>query len=451
MIYERLSPVENPNILRRIPDWRNFFEEYSQILRSRQAMVAQGGTVDGVATPEGLVPIYHPVNIPYCRNLNAAEIASEFFRLKTPSKNLGEQYIWTAGQENIPWIDIEPNVALWISSFDSGKEEEKHFTAGLWFDFYLLRHLDEIFKTKGTDSQVEQAVLNAIVLGRFLMDQNKRETFAGSPEPGTVPGSLAISQITAGLYTNLEEKLWPAVYLVSPERHKDGSVENHIFPALGSVKLNADGYFYAPNTGPLITIKNNVVILEPLYEVIKSRVKYFSLLPDFSKVYLEDRAGCIRLQHALEAVSIETVKNPSRVLDLNYEAGHRVFVVKARGTGNATDGWKEKIEEIIKKGDTTVMVITLADSGDVDLKKYEAGLNVVGVLSGRTLREDAAWILAGIIHDLKINNQLSMDPQSLINLFCYLSGMIDLSGEELNLLATHYDNNSESHMIYPTS
>jgi len=80
---------------------------------------------------------------------------------------------------------------------------------------------------------------------------------------------------------------------------------------------------------------------------------------------------------------------------------------------------------IVVKKNVTVLVITSADSGDVNLKKYAAGLDIKKVISGRTLREEAAMTLAVIGHDLKMNEGYTGDDiQQLIDRFCYLSGMI---------------------------
>lgn len=240
--------------------------------------------------------------------------------------------------------------------------------------------------------------------------------------------------ILVGLYAGIENQLPGGVYIISPMVTSQGIITTQILPALGAVKLHSDGYFHTPNSGPILTVHDGTVYIHPLFHEIKRRTSYFTLLPDLSTVYLQEEQAIVKLQKALEKVSIETVKNPAIVLDRHYKEGMRVFVVQARGAGNAPIEWKKKIAEIISRGDTTVMVITLADSGDVNLHKYAAGLEIDGVLSGRTLREDAAWILAGIIHDLKFNNQLTMEPQKLIELFCFLSGMIVLPEAELKSL-----------------
>ncbi|MBI2611349.1 hypothetical protein HYW54_01210 [Candidatus Gottesmanbacteria bacterium] len=417
------------NIIRVIPNWRIFFDEHRDILFTRCGIYAHGGTIDSYPDVNGeLEPLFHSVSIESTDGQSASQIARRFGDERIVASTLGEQYKWSHDQQDIvPWVNIVVKEVARCSGFDSGQEEEPHFAAGTKFNYELLRIIDLLGKSKGTDSQIDQGNLDAIVLLQFLLKNNKQIAYFGSPEPGIKPNSLAIPNITGGLYALLESELPPNVYIITSKRLEDKTIITEILPGLGSVKLHSDGFFYSPNSEPLLTIINGVVYKHELLDKLKQRIQYAHLVPDLSEIYLQNDESVDRLQKALELVSLETVKNPARQLEEHYKDGMRAFVIKARGSGNGPLKWRKAIEDILAKGDTTVMIITLADSGDVDLKKYKAGLYVEGVLSGRTLREDAACILAGIIHDLKKHNQLNVDPQKMIELFCYLSGMIDLS------------------------
>src|SRR3990167_444097 len=132
-----------------------------------------------------------------------------------------------------------------------------------------------------------------------------------------------------------------------------------------------------------------------------------------------------RLEKAFKLAHIVSVDNDSQIIPLLYNKGKRIFIIKARGSGTAPIDWKKQLVNIVVKKNVTVLVITSADSGDVNLKKYAAGLDIKKVISGRTLREEAAMTLAVIGHDLKMNEGYTGDDiQQLIDRFCYLSGMI---------------------------
>lgn len=444
-----LYSENNPEILCEISNWNNFFQGHAETLRKRSAIRAQGGTLD--SRGKKLSPIEHPVNIESTESLTSVEIAKLFDTHQRFADTLGELYPWSQLHlGKIPWQEVSLGSSVRISSFDSGQEEEPHFLASVLHHQRILKDFDFLINSQGTDSLVEKSTLFAILFSSKLLSSNKKITFLGSPESGFKPDSVAIPNISAGIYVGLEKALPGGVYIVSSRKSK-GQIETQILPALGSVKLHAKGFFYAPNSGPLVSITDGSVFLHPLYHEIKKRLPYFSWLPDLTQIYLRDEEGVLRLERALQNTVIETVKNSPKILDKWYEEGHRAFVLMAKGEGNAPPKWKRKIKEIIDKGDTTVMIITLADSGDINLKAYEAGLDVEGVMSGRTLREDAAWILAGILHDLKMHNQLPMDVQKLVELYCFLSGMINLSTEELNSLSRFTGtNDSISHLIYPT-
>ncbi|OGF99010.1 hypothetical protein A2153_03235 [Candidatus Gottesmanbacteria bacterium RBG_16_38_7b] len=67
----------------------------------------------------------------------------------------------------------------------------------------------------------------------------------------------------------------------------------------------------------------------------------------------------------------------------------------------------------------------MADQGDVDLQRYSAGLSIKGVLSGRTLREDAAFMIAALSHELIYNHNYKIDQiQELIERYCWLAGIL---------------------------
>lgn len=423
----------NPNVLRDIPDWQEYFLRQQPVLEKECVVTAKGGTVDSLMAVDGLKPIPHPVTISATERLNAPEIVQAFSRHSTYEKTLGALYTWSAQQaQHVPWAQVRVKYAGRISSFDSGEEQEPHFTAGIYYDYQILQAANYLLVSQGTDSLVKKAALEAILFSNQLTALKKKVVIAGASKPGTDEGTDAIYNLNAGPYALLESSLPAGAYIVSESVTKDGDIVTHILPALGAVKLHSDGHFYSPNSGPILEIKGGTVYIHPLYYLLKNRERYFSLFPDFSNKYLSSHSGLLRLQGALEKTCIETVENNPAVLEKQYESGSRVFVIKARGVGNGPPAWKAAIKNLLSKSDTTVIIITLADSGDINLKKYAAGLHVPGVLSGRTLREETAWALGAIIHDLKNNNELGIDPQKLIELFCYLSGMIELPQEAID-------------------
>ncbi|GEM_PF-3663098 len=418
----------NPNILRVIPSWKEYFFQHADTLASDCVVTAQGGTIDSVRNHlNKLTPIPHSVDIPTTRGQKASDIARSFTTQSVSAETLGALYPWTLIQvAQIPWIESKVRSASRISSFDSAQERNRHFVASIVYDNNALEIINNILRSQGTDTLVDKATLEAIILSQKLVSSGKKIVIAGAAESGYEENSDAISNITSGIYVMLEKLLPGGVYTISSTITNEGEIITQVLPGLGSAKLRADGKIYAPNSGPILTIQNGIVFIHPLYTAMKNRFSYFSLLPNFSDIYLQNSTTINRLQEALDTVASETVVNDPSILDRHYEDGKRAFVIKAKGAGNADDEWKTKIADIIARKDTTVIVITNADSGDVNLEKYAAGLYSPGVLSGRTLREEAARVLAGIIQDLSIHDQLSIHPQKLIELFCYISGMIEL-------------------------
>lgn len=309
-----------------------------------------------------------------------------------------------------------------ISSFDAGQEQAPHFIAAMIYSMHILEKSDVLIITQGTDSMVNKAALFAATLSPYLFASHKKIIFIGSPESGYIEDSLAIPNITAGLYAGLEHSIPGGVYLITAIR-EENDIFTHILPGLSSVKLHTDGLFYAPNTGSIITIHKRTIHKTSLYRDLFARVKNIGLLPYLSNFYLKDSA-IDRLENAFKLISIETIDNDAELLKYHYLAGKRVYLIRARGAGNAPQSWKEAIRVIVEKKDTTVMIVTMADSGDVNLEKYAAGLALPEVLSGRTLREEAAQVLVTICHDLKQNEgYLFEDLQQLIDRYCYLSCM----------------------------
>jgi L-asparaginase/Glu-tRNA(Gln) amidotransferase subunit D len=306
-----------------------------------------------------------------------------------------------------------------------------------------------VLHTGGTDTKVQSAGLVSILLSNFLSFQDKKIIYVSSPTSGYDVDSLAVTNITVGLYSLLEKALPGGVYVISSERYQ-GRVISYILPALAAIKHDANGFFTAPDTGPVLTIIDGRIYQCPLLEKLRDREKYVEFLLDLSEIYLEDESSLLRLEQALESVSFEDVSNPVSDMDDHYQKGKRVFIVQSRGLGNGPEIWREKIREVLACGDTTVMVIADGEKGDANLKAYQAGLYTEGVLSGRTLRRDIAWSLGAVIHDLKMHGQLNLNEQAMVNLYCYLSGMIDLTEDELRLLLPDAGiGNSTSYLIYP--
>ncbi len=413
--------------VKRTPNWPIFFREHRVFLSKKAGIVAQGGTIDSIKNEENkLVPSPHPVTIKRVRNLTSRRIATLFQNHAALSENLGSLYPWVESQGaevDIPWRQIKMFLMARVSSFDSGEEHGSHFVAALHYATSLLTSLDVLIISQGTDSLANKTALFSVVLSPYLLAAKKKVIFVGSPESGYVEESLSISNISAALFTAVSPSIPPGVYVVTSQR-QGGEIHTDVLPGLGSVKLHTDGYFYSPNTGSLLTINKKEVVNSAMYEDLLARIKQIGLLPYLSKFYLKDTA-IDRLEETTKKVSIETVDNDPNVLRAHYDMGKRVFVVRARGAGNAPENLKKVLAWIAKKTDTTVVVITLADSGDVQLKKYAAGLDIPGVFSGRALREEAAWIMASVVHDLRMHEGYTYeDGQQLIERYCYLSGLV---------------------------
>lgn len=415
-------------LINSISDWELYFKKNTSEL-TKICFIAQGGTIDSIKNEVNkLVPSSHPVTIQKSRILKAFDLAALFEKHKLFYNTLKELYAWTdtqAATVEIPWVDLKLGKAMRISSFDSGQEEIPHFVAALLFITRLLNDFDTVILSQGTDSLVNKAALFSVTLSPYLYASKKKVIFIGSSESGYIENSLAIINILSGLYTSLETFLPGGVYIVSSERYKNENI-SYILPGLGSVKLHADGYFHAPNSGPLLVITKSKVFKTGLYDDLSQRIKNIGLLPYLLKFYLKD-SSIKRLEEVFKLTAIETVDNDARILDHWYKLGKRVFLIKARGAGNASETWKHAISKVAKRKDTTVMIITSADSGDVHLNKYEAGIDLPRVLSGRTLREEAGFVLAAISHDLAQNERYSFDDlQQLIERYCYLSGMVSV-------------------------
>ena len=163
----------------------------------------------------------------------------------------------------------------------------------------------------------------------------------------------------------------------------------------------------------------------PLFDDLKERIKQIQILQDLSEFYIADEENFKRLEKILYSGRIETTENDRPGLLRNYDNGVRNFIISARGTGTAHPIWKEEIGKILDNKDTTVMVITAASQGDVDLQKYAAGLYISGVLSGRTLQQDAGIIMVAIIHDLMHNFKYNISQaQEFIERHCWMSGIL---------------------------
>lgn len=413
--------------VKRIPNWPTFFRDHRLFLGKKAGIIAQGGTIDSIKNEENkLVPSPHPITITRVRNLTSRRMAILFQDHAAAAANLGDLYPWVETQGTnvaIPWQKAQLSFMARISSFDSGEEHGSHFVAALHYATSLLTSLDVLIISQGTDSLANKTALFSVVLSPYLLSAKKKVIFIGSPESGYVERSLAIPNISAALFTAVSQEVPSGVY-VATSRRKDGEISTDILPGLGSVKLHADGYFYSPNTGSLLTINNRDVNNSAMYEDLLARIRQIGLLPYLSKFYLND-TSIDRLEATTKKVSIETVDNDPDVINAHYDMGKRVFVVRARGAGNAPEAVKKTLTTIAGKKDTTVVVITLADSGDVQLRKYAAGLDIPEVFSGRALREEAAWIMACVVHDLRMHEGYTYsDGQQLIERYCYLSGLV---------------------------
>lgn len=418
------------DVLRIIPDWKKFFKENASHLQQQVIFIAKGGTIDSILDQEGLLtPLHHPVTIEKTIGFSAMEIEEEFKQYALNHRNLGALFPWTAEipDKIIPWREVKVKQALRISSFDSGQEQNSHLLATLKYVFDMLEKADNICVSGGTDSLAKIVSLCTVILTPYLIKNNKKIIFQGSPESGYEQNSLAVSNITGGLYATIENNLSGGVYTITTsKKEEDKAPAIHILTGLGTVKLHSDGYFYSPNSTPILTIKGNTVHKYPIFDDLKERVKQWELLPDLSAHYLNNSEEFHQLEQVMQSTRIETVENDIPTLDKLYEMGIKTFLIKARGSGTGSTVWKKAIETILGKGDTTVFIITLADQGDVTLDKYKAGLYLPKILSGRTLREETGFVFAVLSHELVINHGYSIkNMQELIDRYCWLSGILE--------------------------
>ncbi len=406
-----------------VPDWRSFFLAH-QADFLRCYFGAKGGSLDSIKGVKGLTPIAHPLAIERTVGLTGLQIYDLFRSLRKPAENLGVLYNRTSDKAGIPWFEISMKGIDRISSFGSGQEVASHFLATLHFVYEKLQETDTVYISQGTDTLSNTASLCAVVLSQFLIKRGKKIVFIGSPESIYENNSLAIPNITTGLYVGIKTEIPGGVYVISSFRDND-RVFSNVLPAFNTVKFHADGYFYDPNADPLLTIYGKEVYQHPSFTKFKKILIKKTNLPDLSTKYLINSADKSRLENVLNLVKIETVSNDEDSLEGSYQSGKRVFVIRARGVGNGPIEWINAIKKLMKKGDTTVLIITLADSGDVDLTKYQEGLDIKDVYSGRTLREEAAVNIAAIIHDLHFNGEFSHKRlQQFIETYCYYSGML---------------------------
>lgn len=405
-----------------VSDWRSFFSRH-KVDFLRCYFAAKGGTLDSIRGAKGLTPIAHPLTIERTAGLTGLQICDLFCSLRKPAKNLGALYKRTSDKTGIPWLKLSMRGIDRISSVGSGQEVVAHFLATLYFVYENLQETDTVYISQGTDTLSNTASLCALVLSQFLIKRGKKIIFIGSPESIYENNSLAIANITAGLYIGIKTEIPGGVYVISSFRDDD-RVFSNVLPAFNTVKFHADGYFYNPNADSLLTIYGNKVYQHPSFTKFK-KILIKTNLPDLSNKYLINDADKSRLENVFNLVKIETVSNDEDSLEDSYQSGKRVFVIRARGVGNGPIEWKNAIKRLAKKGDTTVLIITLADSGGVDLAKYQEGLDIKGVFSGRTLREETAVSVAAIIHDLRQSEKYSPHQlQQLIESYCYCSGIL---------------------------
>lgn len=413
---------------RYVPDWGKFFLERSPDLKRDLAVLAFGGTLDSVADAKGkLVPLPHTVNIDTTNGRNAVQIYEQFKEHGVKVDHLGSLYPWVHDQReiSIPWAEVTPHFSGRVASFDSGQEGPPHFAAETYLGYRMLAGLPVLIKSGGTDSLTRKVALDTIILGRYLTRENKKIIHIGSPESGYEKNSLALRIITGALYTALEDQLPGGVYVVTASRLENGEQLVQIHSGLGCVKLHSDGYFYSPNNGPVLSIYGGNIYKHAAYDKYIKNSHIIEQIPDFTRDYFATENTFENLVELLSKVAIESVENDPRVVDFLYSLGKRIFIIKARGSGNSSPRWKEAIEDVILKKDVTIIVITSADQGDVDLKKYAAGLDIEGVLSGRTLREEAANVLGAVLHDLKFKQGNKQEElQLLIEKYCLLFGML---------------------------
>lgn len=414
--------------------WQSYFARRAASMENL-VVTAQGGTLDSAKNLAGkLEPSSHPVSIEATTGLSVIAVNTLFKEHIKFSNALTDLYAWADNLVPHPeWGNVKPKEAQRISSFDSGQEYFLHFlAAAYYFQLQLDAHIEALLVTQGTDTLVHKATLCAVLFARRLYEESQKLVIVGSPESGYVQGSLAADNVATGLFACLESSVPSGVYTVSSQKNREKT--SHILPAFGVAKLHADGYFHSPNSGkPPVSIRQGEIEQSVSYQTLMMRHQFTKLLPDFADFYLRDEKNVNRLYDALSGVAFLTVENNPQMLELLYKQGTRAFVIEARGAGNASLQWKESLRSLLNStDDITVIVTTSADSGDVSLKKYEAGLDIEGLLSGRTLRKEAAIILAGIIHDLHRHAVIDfVEAQHLIELYCFLSGMIDLDSQEL--------------------
>ncbi|MBI3954850.1 asparaginase [Candidatus Gottesmanbacteria bacterium] len=406
-----------------VPDWKSFFLAH-QADFLRCYFGAKGGSLDSIKGKKGLKPIDHPLTIEKTTGFTGLQIYDLFRSLRKPAENLGVLYKSTSDKTEIPWLKVSMNGIDRISSFGSGQEVASHFLATLHFIYEKLQEIDTVYISQGTDTLSNTASLCAVVLSQFLIKRGKKIVFIGSPESIYENNSLAIPNITAGLYVGIQTEIPGGVYVISSFRDND-SVFSNVLPAFDTVKFHADGYFYSSNADPLLTIYGKEIYQHQNLTKFKKNLIKKTNFPDLSIQYLINDTDKSQLENVLNLVKIETVSNDEDSLEKSYKSGKRVFVIRARGVGNGPIEWKNTIKKLVKKGDTTVLIITLADSGDVDLTKYQEGLDINGVFNGRTLREEAAVNIAAIIHDLHFNVEFSRKRlQQFIETYCYYSGIL---------------------------
>lgn len=428
MVKDQFIRDQPTDHFRYIPEWARFFEERNNYFKENVAVLAYGGTLDSIITGSGkLSPTHHPVNISTTRNHSAVSIYRQLQNNIVTTGTMGGLYKWTADHDpkSVPWSEVNPNLAGRVASFDSGQEGQSHFVAETFFGSQLLIKIPNLLLSEGTDSLAKKVALDTITQGRLLAAEDRKIIHFGSPESGYTENSLAPNIVKGALYTACEEQLPGGVYVVSASRMDNGEHMIQIHSGLSCVKLHSDGYFHSPNSGPLLSIYGGNVYKHAAFDKYSRSHPLFRLTPDFAFNFLLSESSMSDLEELLTKVAIESVENDPRVLDFFYKIGKRIFVIKARGVGNASPEWKEAIERVVKRKNSTVMIITLADQGDVDLKKYEAGLDIESVISGRTLREETAVVLSALLHDLKHRKNVSQeDLQKLIEKYCQIFGMI---------------------------
>lgn len=414
-------------LFKRINNWQEYFWRNQHYFKSNVGFIAQGGTIDSIRNEKNkLVPYPHPVVISKTSGKKVSNISKLYLKHQISAKILGDLFGWTSSQGKdvfIPWKDLGFKIIKRISSFDSGQEDYIHFLSCLEYAMKQLENLEILVISQGTDSLVNKASLFTTILSPYLYASHKKVIFVGSSESGYSEKSLAIPNVTGALFTAIENRLPGGVYIVTASRIANKPIIE-VFQGLGAVKLHSDSIFHSPNSEAIFTIRENSIYKSVLLKDLIERIKNIELLPYLSRFYFRDHVFD-RLEEAFAKTSIESVENDPKILATHYNMGKRVFIIRARGSGTAPLSWRKNLELLSKKNNVIIIITTSADSGDVNLKKYAAGLDIEGVISGRTLREEAALTLAAISYDLKINEKFNhKDIQQLIERYCYLSGMI---------------------------